>query len=394
MTPVFLSAPHRVMFAAGSVQLVVAMVFWLPELLLRAGVAVHPLTLGVPPAWGHGGSLVFGVFPLFIFGFLMTALPKWMAAPPLEARQYLPAFFLLAAGWASFLLGLFVPFLLAPGVVLAALGQAVGTATLAAILRRSESDRRHGSLVVAALAIGVVAEVLYAWALLRGDAGFFRWAIEAGLWGCVAPVFVTVLHRMLPFFTGAVVPRYRCDASFALLVVLLLALLGHGLAQALNLFSWRWLCDGVVAGAALRLSWQWQLRAGLKAPMLAMLHLGALWLGVGFGLYTLQSLLFLAGIAWGGLLPLHAVGAGFFTSVLIGMAARVTRGHSGRPISDDRWAWPLFRLFQGVVVLRLLGEFFPGANVAAGLGWLVIFGILAALYLPMYLRPRPDGQPG
>ena len=128
--------------------------------------------------------------------------------------------------------------------------------------------------------------------------------------------------------------------------------------------------------------------------MLAMLHLGALWLAVGMSLFAVQAALGAAGIAWGGLLPLHAVGAGFFASVLIGMATRVTLGHSGRPIGDDRWAWPLFWIFQGVVALRLAGEFFPAASIAAAMGWLAVFGLWSVKHLPMYFRPRPDGQPG
>jgi uncharacterized protein involved in response to NO len=33
-------------------------------------------------------------------------------------------------------------------------------------------------------------------------------------------------------------------------------------------------------------------------------------------------------------------------------------------------------------------------NVFAALGWLVVFGLWASRYFPMYFRPRPDGQPG
>ncbi|MDE2585752.1 MAG: NnrS family protein, partial [Betaproteobacteria bacterium] len=85
---------------------------------------------------------------------------------------------------------------------------------------------------------------------------------------------------------------------------------------------------------------------------------------------------------------------------LLGMATRVTLGHSGRAIAEgDKWTWPLFWLFQLIPVLRIAGEFFPVPGVLnlqwlAALGWLVVFGTWCWLHLGIYLRPRPDGQPG
>ncbi|HMV00148.1 MAG TPA: NnrS family protein, partial [Rhodocyclaceae bacterium] len=83
MSHPFFSAPHRVMFAAGSLQLLASMAFWLVELVSRTGVMGTPSVPAVPPLWLHAGTMIFGIFPFFIFGFLMTALPKWMAAEPL-----------------------------------------------------------------------------------------------------------------------------------------------------------------------------------------------------------------------------------------------------------------------------------------------------------------------
>jgi uncharacterized protein involved in response to NO len=93
-------------------------------------------------------------------------------------------------------------------------------------------------------------------------------------------------------------------------------------------------------------------------------------------------------------MPLHALGIGFFASIVIGMATRVALGHSGRPIGEDRWAWPLFLALQGVIVLRLAAEFVGELSVAAALGWLIVFGLWARVHFPMYFQPRPDGQPG
>lgn len=391
---VFFSAPHRLMFAGGTVQILVAMLLWAWELQARHFSLLPVPTWPWPPTWVHGGLMVFGIFPWFIFGFLMTALPKWMAAPALSRRQYIPAFCCKASGWLLTGLGYFLPLLMPAGLLLVALGWAWGVVALGQATRGSFNDRSHAYAVLAALALGWLGLLAYAVALGRVDAVWFRLAIAVGLWGGLLPTFFIVLHRMLPFFTGAMVRGYQGYQPPGALWGMLVALLGHGLLAAAEVDAWRWLPDLAAAGIAAHLSWRWGLRASLGFPMVAMLHLGVLWLVLGLASYTLQDFLALAGFAWGGLLPLHAIGAGFFGSILIGMATRVTLGHSGRPIASDRWAWRLFLVYQGVVVLRLAGEFSPLCNLAAAVGWLAVFGGWAAVHLPMYLKPRPDGQPG
>ncbi len=396
MRAVFFTAPHRVMFAAGTLQLLLVMLFWLPELLIRSGFA-PPDTIPatpLPALWLHAGLMVFGVFPFFILGFLMTALPKWMAAAAFAPRHYLPSFALLVLGWGIFYGGYAWPALFPVGVSIAIIGLVWGTAVLAGVVRSGSADRRHGVGAILALSVIVLAALLYALALQTVDADWFEWGIEVGLWAGVVPLFVVVLHRMLPFFTATVTPGYRGESPFLLLVLVWLGLAGHGVAQGLGGSEWRGLADGAAALAAARLSWLWNVRVGLRSPMLAMLHIGALWLPLGLALAALQSLLGAAGVSWGGQLPLHAVAAGFCGSILIGMSTRVTLGHSGRPIAGDRWAWPLFQAYQGVVLLRLVGEFLPAASSAAAIAWLIVFGLWARVHLPMFFKPRPDGLPG
>lgn len=390
---VFFSAPHRLMFAGGSVQILAAMLFWALELSERyLGMPVPHWPW--PATWMHAGLMVFGVFPWFVFGFLLTALPKWMGAGPLPPRRYLPVFLLLASGWGFFYLGFLLPPLGLAGLILVAAGWLAGAFSLWQATQGAFNDRRHAYAVLAALLVGAAALPAYALALGGLNAHWFRGAVAAGIWGCLAPLFFIVMHRMLPFFTASMLRPYQPYQPMWALWVMLAALACHGMLAALALDAWRWLPDVLAAGLAWHLSARWGWRASLKFPMLAMLHLGVLWLGGAMALFAVQGVMLALGIAWGGLLPLHALGAGFFASVLIGMATRVTLGHSGRPIGEDRWAWRLFPLLQGVVVLRLAGEFAGPLNLAAALAWLAVFGIWAGVHFPMYLRPRPDGQAG
>jgi uncharacterized protein involved in response to NO len=154
-----------------------------------------------------------------------------------------------------------------------------------------------------------------------------------------------------------------------------------------------------MAAVAFYLSGLWKLRRGLAADrLLAMVHAGFLWLGIALALFALQSLARALGLYLLGLAPLHALGAGYFASMLLAMASRVTLGHSGQPLVADAGTWRLFLAFQAAPLLRIAGDLpLPGARhfyLAAALAWLLCFIMWAVKYLPAYLKARADGQPG
>jgi uncharacterized protein involved in response to NO len=129
------------------------------------------------------------------------------------------------------------------------------------------------------------------------------------------------------------------------------------------------------------------------------LHLAFLWLGLAMMLYALQSLALLAtGTDYFGRAPLHALGIGFFTGMVIAMASRVTLGHSGRVLHADRLTWAVLLGVNGSAVLRIAGELLPASgatlNLAAGIVWLASLLPWVARYAPMYLQPRADRLPG
>jgi uncharacterized protein involved in response to NO len=97
--------------------------------------------------------------------------------------------------------------------------------------------------------------------------------------------------------------------------------------------------------------------------------------------------------------PLHALTLGFFASMLLGMASRVTMGHSGRPLTADEFMWRAFCLMQAAAILRVVSELpsLPGAAILMWLSsllWLGGFALWAWRFAPALWRPRADGQPG
>ena len=133
----------------------------------------------------------------------------------------------------------------------------------------------------------------------------------------------------------------------------------------------------VIGGVLVWLACVWGLVQSLKNRLLAMLHIGFLWLGLAFLLGGLSRWL-----AWGygmgtlGLGALHALTMGCLASLMLAMVTRVSCGHSGRALVADHTAWTLFWLLQVATVLRIAAEV-PGVF---GMAWVWVLPVAAFLW--------------
>ncbi len=396
--PVIFHAPHRVMFLAGAIQLLVALAWWSHELALRlgsGGTAAWPVHGG----WLHGLWLIYGVYPFFIFGFLMTAMPRWQGAALVPARIYLTAAGLCAAGWLLFWAGLRWHALLPAALALVLSGWMVAWRDLVRIAEHPHADRRTPGLIAAAVGLGALGLAFFLAGVVGADPRLLRIALEAGLWGFLAPIFAIVSHRMIPFFSSVVLPRYEVYRPQWLLHVLLAGTIGHGLLALLGAGEWTWIPDWLGAAAVWRLTFRWRLRASLSVPLLGVLHLAFLWLGIGLALSGLQGLARLFGHEVLALAPLHAVTIGFFSSMLLAMATRVTLGHAGQDLAAGHLSLAAFAAIQAAAVLRTAADLVPasatgGVLLAGALAMLAAFAGWFLRYAPAYWRPRADGRPG
>ena len=397
----FFAAPHRAMFLGGTVQGALSMLWWMFDLGARHAGLWPAASWPLPPSWLHALLMIYGFFPFFIFGFLMTAAPRWQDAPPVAASVYVTAFLFLAAGWLGIDASLFRPAfpLLPAGLVLVLAGWLIASLALWRVARHPHPDRRHPRVVAAALTLGVSGLAAFLAYALGGPAWLAQWAFTVGVWGCLLPVFTAVAHRMLPFFSSAVIPRYRLRRPFWALWLLLAAYAAHAALTVLALPQWLWLVDLPAAATAVSLTVIWRLRQSFATRILAVLHIGFAWLGIALTLYGLQSLALYSGRATLGLAPLHALTIGYFVAMLIGMVSRVTLGHAGRSVTAGAMMWLAFWSIEAAAVLRVAAEFlsYPGPlnlMCLSALVWLAGFGVWTVRYAPAYWRPRVDGRPG
>lgn len=393
------AAPHRPLFLAGALAVLTSMAWWALELAsLRFGWHRWPQS-PVPPGWVHAMLTQYGMLPMFMFGFLLTTFPRWLNRPSIRPKRYVAVAGSVFAGYLLSHVGLLgLPWLLRLGVALMLAGYLTGVATLAGVLYAAEQRNQHAWSCLAGLGMGALGLVAFLAFLFGAPAACARLAIKLGTFGLLVPVYFSVAHRMVAFFSGNVAPGYtvrRPTWSLPTMWPLLLAHLALDLAHAQ---AWLWLVDAPLAllfgGHALA----WQPWKAMRPGLLAVLHIAFAWLPIAFVLYTVQSLYLCLGHAPVlGLAPLHVLTIGYFGSMLVAMVTRVTQGHSGRPLQMGAVAWACFVLLQGVVVVRVGAELARGSYlwlIVAACGWLAAFLPWVVRSAWIYLTPRLDGRPG
>lgn len=400
-------APHRLFFAAGCAALIAVSLWWLAQIAARS--LGLPLAAAVPPSWVHGWSMLNGFLPLFMFGFLFTAGPRWLNVPAPEARSLAwPA----AAGLGGLLLvlagSLVGQRLLLAGVALVFASWVRLLARFLGLIRASRmADQVHARLVFAFFCLGALGHIPYALGVARLSSGWIHAAEMTATWLFVAPLYITVLHRLIPFFTAGVVPQLDAWRPLWLLQALLVIALAHALLPVAGALYpagfWSALRVANDAGGAALVAfvaWRWGVVQSLRNRLLAMLHLGFVWLGIALALYAFAEGAAAFGVprAALGLAPLHALTMGFFGSVLLAMATRVTAGHGGMPLVASDFIWALFWLLQAAVLARIVADAWPEAArwmlTATIVLWCAVFVPWSVRNIGIYLRPRADGRPG
>jgi len=393
------SAPHRLLFLAGSIAVLLSMAWWAVELSwMRFGLPYWPQP-SIPPGWAHAMLMQYGMFPLFMFGFLLTVFPRWLNQPALPRARYVPVAGGVFGGYVLATLGLLgLPWLLRLGFIVMLGGYLLGMLSLLTVYRASERRDDHARSCLLALGLGTAGLIAFLAYLFGGPDACATLAIRLGTFGWLLPIFFTVVHRMLPFFSGNVLAGYRVRRPRWSLPLVWTLLLAHALLEWRGMPGWLWLVDVPLALVFGWHAWAWQPWKAMRPGVLAVLHLAFAWLPLAFVLYAVQDVIYASsGQFVLGRAPLHALGIGFFGSMLVAMVTRVTQGHSGRLLQMGAVAWLCFGLLQLVVLLRIRAEL--GGDmylwlVIAAYGWLVAFlpWVLRSAWI--WLTPRADGKPG
>ena len=446
------AAPHRLMFFIGASNLLLAMAWWAAWLAAARWPAIAMPQPQPLAGWLHAFVMQYQMLPSFIFGFLLTTFPRWTGLPEFGRRRYLPVGLGIFGGQIATLLGVLGwDAGIVVGLLMTVAGWTLGLATLATLLWRERGTTWHARSCFAALVLGYVGLLGFVVFVFGGSPLWMFASIKVGTFGLLLPVYMTVAHRMFPFFAASVLPGYTPWRPLWLLALFWALCLGHLLLELVHAYGWLWLVDLPLLALTATMLWRWWPKdmdvrvpwagaSGILPPaaqgsasaasagcaraaaplvdpctshdaqerpndikvrvpgLLTVLFVGLAWLPVAFALYSAQSVAYaMTGVYWLGRGPAHALFVGFFGSVLIAMVTRVTQGHSGRPLVMPAAAWFAFGMIQLVAVLRVSAEVLPDGmawQAVAAVGWLLAFAPWVLRIGRITLTPRADGKPG
>jgi len=371
------------LLAGGFAALVIAL--WL---LALTGAARFDTYLA--PMYWHAHEMVFGFTVAVIAGFLLTAVGNWTGRETAVGGQLI----VLVALWATGRIAL-VAMAVLPGPVVAvadlaflpALALVIGRALVA-----SRSRRNYAVLaIVIALWLADLAVHLDANGILPG----WQWRATLGAIDLVILLILLVSARVVPMFTRNAtgvesihnLPSLDVATVAAMfgLTIADVAFPGSGAVPALA---------AATAALALVRSRAWGMRHAVRHPLLWILHVGHAWIIVGLGLRAAAELTSHVSAAAG----IHALTVGAIGCTTLGMMARVSLGHSGRPLVPPLPVALAFAVLTAAAVIRVLGAlsiaFYPVALYVSGALWSIGFAAFTVVYAPILVRPRTDGRPG
>lgn len=380
----FWSLAFRPFFLAASLWSAAALGLWI-GLLVMGGT----LPSRFDPLTWHAHAMLFGFVYAAIAGFMLTAIPNWTGRPPIRgaALAVLVAVWLL--GRVLCLTSATVPLWLATAAELAF------PLLLCVVAAREIIAARNWRNVMMPFPIVVlgISDLLMHLELAGG-------ALPAGLGWRLAIVAVIALitaigGRIIPAFTrnwlvkrgGSALPADHGPIDRFALAALHTGLLGWAFLPTARPVG------GLLILAALLNLWRlarWRGLATLPEPLLAVLHIGYLWVVLGSGL--LGTSMFTTTVPEAA--AVHAFTAGAIGTMILAVMTRVSRGHTGRPLEADRTTMLIYAAIIVAGATRVAAAFAAASSMrlleVSALLWAASFLLFALSYGPMLVSPRID----
>lgn len=373
-------APFRIFFLSSAVAAAILIPVWLA--LFTQGGGQRML---VQPLLWHQHEMLAGFFYAAVAGFILTAVANWTRTPALHGGALMALWLLWLAGRVAMAVGGDFP-LLSSVLDLAFMPVLAGI-----VAQRVWKVRQYRQTILVVVLMSFwLLDLLFHW---TGEARFLHAmvllaaALIIVIGGRITPAFTTNwLMRVKGPEAGRAMRRYPLLDRLSIASCLLLVLL-----EALG-WQWQWLVAPLALLAALLVLVRlvgWRGWRTVSDPLLFILHVGHVWIVLGFLLKALAALSLVPQTAW-----LHALGAGAMATMILAVATRVTVAHTGRPLRllpGAQWAyWAV--LVAGVlrVLTALQWVPFQWGIWSAAAAWILAFVVFLLCYAPILCQPSAD----
>jgi uncharacterized protein involved in response to NO len=385
----------RPFFLAASVFITLAFALW--ALVLSNSL---PDSLSDYQPYGgwfnwHSHEMIFGFVQAVAIGFLLTASRNWAGQAGISSNFIK----LLMLSWVLARFSWLIPgcptFLI---IALDVLTPALAALGLGQTLAGGEKDHGKGSQshnwpFVGLLSIFALVQLIFH-SLLLTQPQYLSLVMQAAVM-MMAAMTLWVSGRVLPFFTRArlqtpapLIPQRLVQISMGtswLLIPCVIASLLFPQQDVLRILT---ACVALIAviSQSYRLSLFYQ-KGVFSEPMLWSLYCAFAWIIVGFLMIAI-SMITETTLPW-----LHAITVGGLLTMIISMMARISLGHTGRPILALRGIPAVFIALQIAALLRITLQSTEGYLLAIIL-LLLSMMIFLSHYSPILLKTRSDGKPG
>ena len=378
------SGAFRPLFLLAGLYAPLALLLWL-------GYFFGGLTLPaqrINPFLWHSHEMVFGFVAAATGGFVFTAVANWTGRPPLKGTSLL----ILCSLW---LLGRFAMLSLEPGWWAMLLDLTYLLLVIVLLVRELHlGQNRRNYIVAVVFSLLCLFNVIYHLEL----SGNFNDIISSGasMRGAILSVVLMLAligGRIIPAFSGnwlrARAVKGPLPASFGRLDIACL------LSTVLALLSFVPYPFTTATGAVLivtallhclRLA-RWRTLKIAAEPLLLVLHVAYGWIPIGLLLLAASSFQLITPSA-----GIHALTIGAIATMIMAVAIRAGKGHSGRPLTSDIWINSCFILISLAAALRVVSSFIASNSLItiSALAWLLAFGIFLVVAFPILVFPPSE----
>ncbi len=386
--PPLLRLAFRPLFFGGALFSAIAMLLWIAT--LQGWFQFQPL--GSPTLW-HGHEMLFGFTAAIIAGFLLTAVQNWTGIPGINSSKLLLLVGVWFAGRCLMATNLMPVITAAVDILFIPLAAFFLAKPVIAI-------KQYRNLIfVPVLIVMTIANVLFHYGILFDQFSLSQQGLQFMIWLVV--LMMTILGgRVIPFFTanGTQTPKTEpiplLEMAVIVSTIFLAVIYGLGFTQLMTETVQIFLLVSAGLLHGLRcLRWRGWITG--KVPLLWSIHIAYAFIPLGLlGLALSHSVPSLSAST-----ASHLLTAGAMGTMIISMMARVSLGHTGRPLQPHRLMSLAFVAVIVAALLRALGPWLlpaitPTLWLTAALAWVIGFGIFSVIYWPILSQTRADGRPG
>lgn len=375
----------RPFFILGSLFSIISLIIWL--VYLNSGALLNKHQVLVPVLW-HIHEMFFGFTLMIAIGFLLTAVQTWTGLKSLQGYSliglsiiWIVIRFLLLQSQHAF------PWLLEGIIVLQSVWWGIVIFSFSRLIIKAGNRKNYIFLPLLVILMALQLSFLYysqaSMDLLihLARSAILVFSIVVGLIsGRIIPLFTR--NALAESFKSSVKATPKLDNIIVICSVLgSLNFLLSGLLSML--FNPAWLLLIVGGLHLVRLS-QWGSINTVNNPLLWSLHVAYLCLASGFVLIALSFLTESVRIAD----AFHLITVGAFGGMILAMISRVSLGHTGRPLSINKWMLLAFLFIFIAVILRvvlaILGQPLWAWN-SSSLLWISAYLIFLKFYIPILI---------